>query len=75
VYTVREDRVHFLYNKYVKYTFKRMKILNYNEDLSLTIDLTSLTGEEIDMSIFSSFDVTVFTQDRNIEAQYHKSDI
>ena len=52
-----------------------MKILNYNEDLSLTIDLTSLTGEEIDMSIFSSFDVTVFTQDRNIKAQYHKSDI
>ena len=52
-----------------------MKILNYNEDLSLSIDLTSLTGEEIDMSIFSSFDVTVFTQDRNIEAQYHKSDI
>ena len=52
-----------------------MKILNYNEDLSLTIDLTSLTGEEIDMSIFSSFDVTVFTLDRNIKAQYHKSDI
>lgn len=52
-----------------------MKILNYNEDLSLTIDLSSLSGEEIDMSIFSSFDVTVFTQDRNIEAQYHKSDI
>jgi len=75
VYTVREDRVHFLYNKYVKYTFKHMKILNYNEDLSLTIDLSSLSGEEIDMSIFSSFDVTVFTQDRNIEAQYHKSDI
>ena len=68
-------RTIFLHNKYVKYTFKHMKILNYNEDLSLTIDLTSLTGEEIDMSIFSSFDVTVFTQDRNIKAQYHKSDI
>ena len=69
------DRAHLLHNKYVKYTFKHMKILNYNEDLSLTIDLTSLTGEEIDMSIFSSFDVTVFTLDRNIKAQYHKSDI
>lgn len=52
-----------------------MKILNYNEDLSLTIDLTDLTGEPIDLDIFESFDVTVFTQEQNIEPQYHKSDI
>ena len=53
-----------------------MNIINgNNNDLSLTIDLSSLSGEEIDMSIFSYFDVTVFTQEKNINPQYHKSDI
>lgn len=53
-----------------------MNIINgNNNDLSLSIDLSSLSGEEIDMSIFSYFDVTVFTQEKNINPQYHKSDI
>ena len=52
-----------------------MKILNYNEDLSLTIDLPALIGEVVDMDSLSYFDVTVFTQEKNINPQYHKSDI
>lgn len=52
-----------------------MKILYYNEDLSVTVDLKSVTGEDIDMSIFETFSITVFTQDRYIQAQYHKEDI
>ena len=52
-----------------------MKILNYNEDLSLSIDLTSLIGEVVDLDSLSYFDVTVFTQEKNINPQYHKSDI
>lgn len=53
-----------------------MKVIDaQNSDLSLTIDLTDLTGETIDFSIFSVFNTTVFTQSSNIEPQYHKSDI
>lgn len=53
-----------------------MKVIDaQNSDLSLTIDLTDLTGETIDTSVFSQFNTTVFTQSSNIEPQYHKSDI
>lgn len=53
-----------------------MKVIDaQNSDLSLTIDLTDLTGETIDTSVFSVFNTTVFTQSSNIEPQYHKSDI
>lgn len=53
-----------------------MKVIDaQNSDLSLTIDLTDLTGETIDTRVFSQFNTTVFTQSSNIEPQYHKSDI
>ena len=53
-----------------------MKVIDAQKsDLSLTIDLTDLTGETIDTSVFSQFNTTVFTQSSNIEPQYHKSDI
>ena len=53
-----------------------MKVIDaQNSDLSLTINLTDLTGETIDTSVFSQFNTTVFTQSSNIEPQYHKSDI
>lgn len=53
-----------------------MKVIDaQNSDLSLTIDLTDLTGETIDTSIFSVFNTTVYTQSSNIEPQYHKTDI
>lgn len=53
-----------------------MKVIDaQNSDLSLTIDLTDLTGETIDTSVFSQFNTTVFTQSSNIEPQYHKTDI
>ena len=53
-----------------------MKVIDaQNSDLSLTINLTDLTGETINTSVFSQFNTTVFTQSSNIEPQYHKSDI
>ena len=52
-----------------------MKILSYNEDLSIQFDLTTVTGEELDMNDFSTFDITVFTQNSNIVPQFNKEDL
>lgn len=52
-----------------------MKIISNNQDLSLNFDILSMAGEDMSLDMFEKFNITVYTQDPNIQPQITKNDL
>jgi len=52
-----------------------MKIISNNQDLSLNFDILSMAGEDMSLDMFEKFNITVYTQDPNIQPQIMKNDL
>lgn len=52
-----------------------MRVITGKEDISIQLDITAITGEEMEIDMFAKFNITVFTEDEDIKPQFTKEDI
>lgn len=44
-----------------------MRVITGKEDISIQLDITAITGEEMEIDMFAKFNITVFTEDEDIK--------